>query len=95
MSASHTPVRVRWALPLFGLALALAVLLGLIAIPNAGAAPPPLLDNAWPATLAARSCTHLANPRPTTCLRTRRSYHPRRSLLSTAQQELRRRAARG
>jgi uncharacterized repeat protein (TIGR01451 family) len=41
MSASHTPVRVRWGLPVFGFSLVLAALLGLIAIPSAGAAPPP------------------------------------------------------
>ena len=51
MSVSHTSVRVRWGLPIFGLTLVLAALVGLIAIPHAGAAPPPPLDNARPAAL--------------------------------------------
>ena len=51
MSASHTPVRVRWGLPVVGLALALAVLFGLGAIPQASAAPPPPPESARPALL--------------------------------------------
>jgi uncharacterized repeat protein (TIGR01451 family) len=52
MSASHTPVRARWVLPVFGLTLALAALLGLIAIPYASAAPPPPAESVRPATLS-------------------------------------------
>ncbi len=51
MSASHIPVRVRWILPVFGLALALAALVSLIVILNASAAPPAPLEVAHAAAL--------------------------------------------
>ena len=66
MSASHTPVRVRWGLPLFGLALALAALIGLIVIPSASAAPLPPATAAPPAEfgrgLAPPALTATAHP---------------------------------
>jgi hypothetical protein len=52
MSASHTFVRARWGLPIFGLTLVLAALLGLIAIPYASAAPPSPPNSAQPAAFS-------------------------------------------
>ena len=63
MSASHTPTRTRWVLPVFGLALALAVLLGLIAIPHAGAAPlPPVTAAPRPSPVLSPALTSTAHP---------------------------------
>ena len=93
MSASHTPAPARWVLPVFGLALALTVLLGLIAIPHAGAAPPPPLDNAWPAALtgapsyaSSQPPTHILSANaPVAPARVTPSYQPPSDRFTAAQ----------
>ena len=83
MSASHTPTRARWVLPVFGLALALAVLLGPIAIPHAGAAPPPPATtappvgfNRGPASPAITSAAHRPSVNAEALTHTTAAYRP-------------------
>ena len=82
MSASHTPTRARWVLPVFGLALALAVLLGLIAIPYASAAPPPPVTAAprrrstAAASPAIPSAAHLPSVNAEALTHTTAAYRP-------------------
>jgi uncharacterized repeat protein (TIGR01451 family) len=83
MSASHTSVRVRWGLPIFGLALVLAALLGPIAIPYAGAAPlppataaPPTAFNRGPASPAITSAAHRPSVNAEALTHTTAAYRP-------------------
>ena len=83
MSASHTPVRVRWGLSVFGLTLALAALLGLIAIPYASAAPlppvtatPPTAFNRGPASPAITSAAHRPSVNAEALTHTTAAYRP-------------------